>query len=123
MIAVETEGVVTAIPGVTPPMRAKRYTSKNAVPLLFRVNAKQLGAAGFWYVALPDTPREAWDKLTGAAATTIQNAHEAIGADKGVLGVVEAVLGVPRWLVLALAVFAGWAALRAAGVVSSIKEV
>lgn len=123
MIGTETEGVVTAVPGSSPPIRAKRYSSQSAVPLLMRPLARQIGAGGWWYVALPDTPREAWDKLVGSVATTIQNAHEAIGADNGVLGITGKLLGVPHWMAVALAVVVGYGVLRQLDVVPPVKEI
>jgi hypothetical protein len=108
------EGVVTVVPGTT--TRAYRYSSLDAVPWYLRFNAKQIGAAGFWYAQMPDTPGEIWDKITGSAATAVQTAHEAIGADKGVVGVLATVTGVPYPLLIVGALIAGYAVLRGAGV-------
>lgn len=86
------EGVWTTLPHSD--TRAWRYSSYTAVPLLKRPLARQVGAAGYWYVPGPDTPHEIWDRVTGGLATGVQTAAEAIGADKGILGVAGKALGI-----------------------------
>ena len=52
-----SEGVLTVLPGTQ--TAARRYTSRDAVPVLDRARAQQIGAAGYWYV--PE--RSLWDIL------------------------------------------------------------
>lgn len=119
------EGVITAVPGST--VRAERYTSRDAVPLLKRANARQLGAAGFWYVPSGDTPSIAWDKATDAAwaaADKLSNKiDDTLDTKHGILGVFSKLLGIPYPLSVLLVLFIGYALLRGAGLVPPVSGI
>ena len=119
------EGVITVNPATG--VRSERYSSRDAVPLFKRVDARQVGAAGYWYVPLGDTLSITWDKFTDGAWAVADRAsdrlNEATGADRGVLGVFSKLLGIPYPLSVLLVLFIGYALLRDAGLVPPLSGV
>lgn len=93
---IATEGVITVVPGTD--IRAKRYSARELVPMLQRADAHQIGAAGYWYVAVDSYAQ----KLKDFAATKVQTVAQATGADKGLIGLVAKTLGIPHWVAVAL---------------------
>lgn len=120
-----TEGVITVVPGTT--IRAERYSARELVPVLQRAVARQIGAAGFWYVPIGDTAAITLDKLTDAfwqkanAVSTVIT--EDLGLGHGVLGVFSKLFGLPYWLSVLLVVFVGYALLRGANLVPPVTAV
>lgn len=111
----KAEGVMVMLPvpelgpghyAEAPEVRALRYSSRDAVPWWNRWNARQVGAAGYWYVPIADTPQDLWDKATGKAATVINDVAEATGAEGGLLGIAAKLTGVNPMLLLVLVVLA-----------------
>ena len=117
------EGVYTAVPGTG--KMGWRYSSRDAVPWYQRLNARQIGAAGYWYVPQAgfwgDT--EYRPTLGERAAVAVENVNDATGANRGVLGIFSTVFGLPYWLSVVLVVFVGYALLRGAGLVPSLRGV
>lgn len=124
------EGVITSLPDLG---KVARYTEQANVPLLERFRAKQIGAAGYWYVPVGQTVTEAWDNLTNAfwstAAAAVDERDALVDDAKqatqghGVLGVFSTLLGIPYPLSVVLVLFVAYALLRGAGLVPSLRGV
>lgn len=59
-----------------------------------------------------DSLGDASAKLAGAVVEKAEGAVKAVGLDKGIIGVAGKLLGVPPWLIVGLAIGAGYLVLR-----------
>lgn len=116
------EGVLTVFPGTT--TRALRYTSRDAVPWYRRAEARQIGAAGFWYTPAGFDFSDWWDQSIVNPEVVPPGVANAVDAVKqGGLPLASRVLGIPYPLLLLLLLFAGYALLRGAGLVPPLRGV
>lgn len=116
------EGAYVGMPDGSNRM-AWRYFSWAAVPWYHRGSAVQIGRMGYWYV--PDDLSDAGYRPTVGeqVAVGIENVNQALGADRGVLGIFSRLLGLPYWLSVVLVVFVAYALLRGAGLVPPLRGV
>lgn len=116
------EGAYVGMPDGTNRM-AWRYSSYTAVPWYQRATARQIGLQGYWYVVDALSSGGYRPTVTESVAVGVERANEAIGADRGALGIFSRLLGVPYWLSVVLVVFVGYALLRGAGLVPPLRGV
>lgn len=114
--AANREGVYTAVPGTE--NMGWRYSSRAAVPLLDRWRAQQIGRAGFWYVKDIGSSSGYTPTITERAAVAVERVNEVTGLDRGLLGIVGSIVGIPPLLVLIILLFLGWSLLSRSGAVT-----
>lgn len=120
MDGLRSEGVYVAVPGTD--RMGWRYTSRDAVPLLDRWRAEQIGAAGFWYVTELFSNSEYTPTVSERVAVAVEKVNDATGADRGLLGVVARLLGIPHGLALVVVLVAAYAIARKFGLVPSLSD-